>query len=149
MRLYLWYAGLGFLVLGKVIDGQFLSRVAARFWSICVFIIPLIIGNLSADNVVDEGGEHLMGGNVCDLTQKEIASVEATIEAAKTTIAREQMLHENYETTIARQQKSRENCETTIANPQLHVSLNNYLLRILQTSTKTGVNKMTAPSACI
>lgn len=70
-----------------MVDGQFLSRIAARFWSICAFILPFVISALSTN---DETGQHLMGSNVCNLTQKEMATIEAaktTIEAAKNTIA--------------------------------------------------------------
>ena len=65
-----------------MVDGQFLSRIAAQFWSVCAFILPFIISNLSF-----KSEQPLMRDTVCDLSQKEMATIEATIEAAKTTIA--------------------------------------------------------------
>ena len=47
------YVGIGFTVLGVVIDNEFLGRVAVRFWSVGLVVLPFVIASVSfGDNEV-------------------------------------------------------------------------------------------------
>ena len=82
LRFYFSHAGLGFVILGKVVDGKLLSRIAAQFWSAIVFITPFVVSSMAPGDR-SAHTSNLMEVNACNLDSSQRNSIR-TIAVAVT-----------------------------------------------------------------